>query len=558
MRSRTNPCNLTVPIQNNKFLGHDVYLSLNPCLIMANNQFDVLTRPQRILTGLILLLAVDLIWVASSEFTKYIFKDLDYDKPFFSTYFKTSLFMIYLTGFLSYKPWRDQCRNGTWRGQDGGRQRRRRYERVNSSDHGDHVHVSDDQDEDDDDNPVQAAAMESDERSTLSHSSSFVGSPTYVPANLPPDSSGKSSGAESDGGSGDTDRIRMNGNGGISSASRRVRFKNVAQVVEMHPADALYANLARLSYNASLRAQAALRRAASRLSISEVIQLALLFCVPWFLGNYCYQEALSETEVAVVNVLSSSSCLFTLILSAIFPSEESDRFTLSKLFAVCFSITGVVLVSYSDLDFETGGSVPAGAIWTLVGAFFYAVYIVLLRRRVNHEDNMDSPMFFGFVGLFNALLLWPGLFLLHLTHKESFEIPTVTQFQFLILNGLLGTVLSEILWLWGCFYTSSLVATLAISLTIPLSILADIIWRGKTYGPIFFVGAIPMFFSFFLVAMLTHYEGWDPLMDLCRAVSKKCRGLFDPAARNNYVFDRHERESLINQQDHSTSQDESI
>ena len=165
------------------------------------------------------------------------------------------------------------------------------------------------------------------ERSSLSRSSSFVGSPTYVSANIPPSDSGRSSGNDDS----DTEGIRK---------SRRVRFKNVAQVVEMHPADALYANLARLSYNASLRAQAALRRAASRLTIKEVVNLALLFCFPWFLGNFCYQEALASTEPAVVNVLSSTSCLFTLILSAVFPSEDSDRFTVSKLFAVAFSMVG--------------------------------------------------------------------------------------------------------------------------------------------------------------------------------------------------------------------------
>ena len=50
------------------------------------------------------------------------------------------------------------------------------------------------------------------------------------------------------------------------------------------------------------------------------------------------------------------------------------------------------------------------------------MYIVLLRRRVSHEDNMDSPMFFGFVGMFNALMLWPGLLGLHFTGKETFEV----------------------------------------------------------------------------------------------------------------------------------------
>ena len=37
---------------------------------------EVLTRPQRIVFGLLLLLVVDLIWVASAEFTEYIFHDL--------------------------------------------------------------------------------------------------------------------------------------------------------------------------------------------------------------------------------------------------------------------------------------------------------------------------------------------------------------------------------------------------------------------------------------------------------------------------------------------------
>ena len=113
--------------------------------------------------------------------------------------------------------------------------------------------------------------------------------------------------------------------------------------------------------------------------MGEVVRLSLLFCLPWFAGNYCYQAALSDTEAAVVNVLSSSSCLFTLLLAAAFPSEpRADRLTLSKFLAVCFSVMGVVLVSYSDLDLEASGF-PAGALWTLAGAFFYSAYIVLLR-----------------------------------------------------------------------------------------------------------------------------------------------------------------------------------
>ena len=84
----------------------------------------------------------------------------------------------------------------------------------------------------------------------------------------------------------------------------------------------------------------------------------------------------------------------------------------------------------------------------LVSAFFYAVYIVFLRKIVDHEDKMDIPMFFGFVGLFNLILLWPLFFILHYGQWEEFEWPSPHQWIFLIINGLIGTVLSEVLWLW--------------------------------------------------------------------------------------------------------------
>ena len=59
----------------------------------------------------------------------------------------------------------------------------------------------------------------------------------------------------------------------------------IFSVVEMQ-GDAIAASISRMSYSATLRAQAALRRAAQRLTLFEVAKLALIFCFPWFIGNY--------------------------------------------------------------------------------------------------------------------------------------------------------------------------------------------------------------------------------------------------------------------------------
>jgi len=333
--------------------------------------------------------------------------------------------------------------------------------------------------------------------------------------------------------------------------SKRVRFARVAEVRSMSAKEALHANLARLSYAASVRAQAALERAHNRLTVEQTARLALTFSVLWFTGNYSYQAALADTEAGVVNVLSASSCLFTLLLSAIFPSTPLDRISLTKLLSVLFTMSGVVLVCYSDLKLEDG--IPLGSLWTLAGALCYSSYIVFLRRKIDHEDKLDVPMFFGFVGLFSFFLLWPLFFILHFTNHERFELPSRPQMVALLINGLVGTVLSELLWLFGCFYTSSLLATLSISLTIPLTTFADVLVKKVKYDNLFYIGSIPMFLSFFLVAMVSHLNNWDPILECFKRLwARLCPDCQGRAHRRRLIAESLENESLLESQHEQT------
>ena len=98
-----------------------------------SSQQQQVARGHRIVIGVLILLLVDIIWVASSELTEFIFKSQHYSKPFFSTYLKTSLFMLYLPGFLVYRPWREQCQGLQWRPQ-GGRRGSSGYRVIQDSD----------------------------------------------------------------------------------------------------------------------------------------------------------------------------------------------------------------------------------------------------------------------------------------------------------------------------------------------------------------------------------------------------------------------------------------
>lgn len=62
---------------------------------------------RRHIFGVTLVLLVAFLWVAAGELTQRIYGDHgDFDKPFFLTYFCTSLFSIYLIGFAVIPSWR--------------------------------------------------------------------------------------------------------------------------------------------------------------------------------------------------------------------------------------------------------------------------------------------------------------------------------------------------------------------------------------------------------------------------------------------------------------------
>lgn len=48
---------------------------------------------------------------------------------------------------------------------------------------------------------------------------------------------------------------------------------------------------------------------------------------------------------------------------------------------------------------------------------------MVMKKRVENEDRVNMPLFFGLVGLFNLIFLWPGFIILHITGVETFELP---------------------------------------------------------------------------------------------------------------------------------------
>ena len=86
---------------------------------------------------------------------------------------------------------------------------------------------------------------------------------------------------------------------------------------------------------------------------------------------------------------------------------------------------------------------------------------------------------FGLIGLVATILLLPCIPILHVLHIERFILPNRTTLLALTLNGLIGSVLSNMLLARAMLLASPLVATVGLSLSIPLAIATDTV-RGRS------------------------------------------------------------------------------
>lgn len=257
------------------------------------------------------------------------------------------------------------------------------------------------------------------------------------------------------------------------------------------------------------------------LSTQETAKLALAFCGLWFAANWAMNAALGYTSVSSTTILTSMSGFFTLAAGAAIGVES---FTMGKLIAVVLSILGVAVVSLNDSHVAplppTTPSPPLdpsrppppfahpafshpllGDVLALLSAVAYAAYVLLLKVQIRSEARVSMTLFFGFVGLWNILFMWPVGVLLHFTGVEKFEVPKGGELWASILINASITFVSDALYLRSMLLTSPLAVTLGLSLTIPLAIAGDL-YRSAPVSLFSFIGGVLVLGSFVANGMM--------------------------------------------------------
>jgi solute carrier family 35 protein F5 len=203
-------------------------------------------------------------------------------------------------------------------------------------------------------------------------------------------------------------------------------------------------------------------------------------------AQFSYNLSLSFTSITSTTVLSSTSSAFTLLLSYIF---LNDSIGWMKISGVLVTVLGATLTGMNDGVKDTSeksstssdSSHWMGDLLALLSAVLYACYSVttarVLKASASDQSLVDSTppieLVLGFVGLFNLLTLWPLIVVLQVTGKEDLFSLSPLFFALVISKGLFDNVLSGLMWANAIKLGGPTLASVGLSLTIPLALASD-------------------------------------------------------------------------------------
>ena len=171
-------------------------------------------------------------------------------------------------------------------------------------------------------------------------------------------------------------------------------------------------------------------------------------------------------------------------------------------------------MTLSDSEVDPGAGAGSnrsvlGDLLVVLSAAFYGAYTVLMRVRMGSGEESERlvPYFFGYVGLFSTIFLAPVVVLLLSTGQMSLSNVSRSTWLVILLEGLLDYVLSDYLWARAVMILGPTVATLGMSIQIPMAAAVDFVlgrakWMRSTETLLMTLGGTALILSGFCVINL--------------------------------------------------------
>jgi solute carrier family 35 protein F5 len=264
--------------------------------------------------------------------------------------------------------------------------------------------------------------------------------------------------------------------------------------------------------------------------------VALKIAPVWFISNYTYNASLKYTSITSSTVLASTGSLFTFLFAV---TMRDEKFTCLKLLGVLLGVVGSALTGWSDVSHTTNDSgnnvtlvspghagtghhiIPSGDpfeghaffgdLLGLISAVGYGTYTVMIRVFCPHNEECYSmQLLLGYIGLVNGISLLPITLyiLLSSATASTAQHLTLVVFLYLVAKGTFDNVISDYLWARAVILTSATVATVGLSLTIPLAFASDwFMGHANVANVRSVVGALSVLLGFTFVNVGFNAEG---------------------------------------------------
>ncbi|KAK2644888.1 hypothetical protein Ddye_020083 [Dipteronia dyeriana] len=219
--------------------------------------------------------------------------------------------------------------------------------------------------------------------------------------------------------------------------------------------------------------------------------------------QYLTSAALFRTSVASSTLLSSTSGLFTLLISALL---GQDKVNAVKVVSVVVSVAGVAMTTLgktwaadeSQSSISKNQAYPRD-LFAILSVITYALFTVLLKKFSGEQgERVDMQKLFGYIGLFTLAALWClewPLTAIGIETKLTFPHSAKTA-DIILVNSFVGSFLCDYFMALAVVWTSPLVAALGVSLSIPIAMLEDMLIHGQQYSVIYMIGSAQVFLGF--------------------------------------------------------------
>jgi len=252
----------------------------------------------------------------------------------------------------------------------------------------------------------------------------------------------------------------------------------------------------------------------------QVLRLSTTIGMLWLCAQWVFNFSLLHTSIATSTVLSSTSSVFTFVFSLVICG---DPFRWLSFCAALFSFGGCTIVAMQAplaVANDAVNNSDFGNELTLVAAAMFALVTVVLRKWA--PEDFDCSYFMGMNGML-AIFLAPLLLTIADSYGiEEFARPPLKTLVCLALNALFGCTIANYFYTSALLLLSPIVATVSMSLSIPLSALVDqVLLRQHTFSAGWLVGASLVCMSVLLAAV--DLEGSEESREKSGKEEKACK-----------------------------------